>query len=601
MALKKEIGDYIINSDIKTKQKLLKNKKVRKQLLKDGNFNDYFDVVKSLTYEDVDYLLDDEFADLLLSDERKTYLMIDIMLENKCCSRFLSNYKIIYYLVEHFDRFTNLDINFGNALFSFVLKNNKYVKSLSSLNSDIQYELLTNKDNINKLINMNTDINYLFLLAPKVIEVLLNESYFCNMFYNTNIDIINGYYILKGVKLPSYLYSHKLMDKYIGINDVNKYRNYVENISNISFKTEIESLRRKKYIDIFNNINNGLLPMYSKLYDRIVNGLDYEDYIKENKFYLKNLDKLINKNDILKYLQDLSTKEMLEMTVDMYFNDITYNFLKNVYSMLNYLSMIEDNLIDIDNLNIYKKFINYYNLSVTERLELFNSLNNGKNYASIFYDDFRKVRDHSYNNIKNSLIDFSKMKLSDKYDYKVYELEGDKFYSLVNHTLFKRNKPIDREWGPKMNTLSFSLISDDNFTTFRNKEENILLGFDLDVDNIIHLYESDSFSSGLNSSNRVQRLYTSPILVEKTKGYNEILIRNKDFDGENILFPSYVVCFDEIKIGDIDFSKKYDLPIVLINSSKYTPKKGTIDVVGESYVDNYSSSFLDIDTYKKMK
>lgn len=172
---------------------------------------------------------------------------------------------------------------------------------------------------------------------------------------------------------------------------------------------------------------------------------------------------------------------------------------------------------------------------------------------------------------------------------------------MVNHTLFKRNKPIDREWGPKMNTLSFSLISDDNFTTFRNKEENILLGFDLDVDNIIHLYESDSFSSGLNSSNRVQRLYTSPVLVEKTKGYNEILIRNKDFDGENILFPSYVVCFDEIKIGDIDFSKKYDLPIVLINSSKYTPKKGTIDVVGESYVDNYSSSFLDIDTYKKMK
>ncbi len=601
MFQKKDLYNNIINSDIKTKQKLLKDKKIRKQLLKEGNFNTFTSIIKSLTYDDVDYLLDNDLIDLIINNNERTYLIIDVMLENKCCSKFLTKDKILSYVVENFDNFECLDINFANALLSLIVKNNNYVTCLSNLNSNIQYELLSNRDNLNTLINQNIKTNFLYLLDSKVIEMLLNEPYFSNMFLNTDIDIINEYYIKKDIKIPNHLYNNKLISKYLEINDVNKYRNYIENISNIYFKNEVESLRKKKYINIFNNINNGLLPNYNTLYNKIINNLDYTDIIKENSFYLKEIDKFKNKDDILKYLQQLSIKESLEITIDMYFNDITYNFLKNVYSILNYLSLVEENLIDKENLNIYNKLINYYNLSNEERIELFNSLNNGKDYTSIFYDDFRRIRNHSYNQIKSNLIDFNKLKQSNKYESRVYELEGEKFYALINHTLFKRNKPIDRDWNPKQKTLSFTLISNDNLTTFRNKEENIILGFDPDIDNIVHLYESDSFSEGLNSSNRVQRLFTSEELVKRTKGYNEILIKNKDYDDNNILFPSYIVCFDEIKIGDLEFSKKYDLPIVLINSSKYSSKKETIDLAGDSYIDNYSSSFLNIDTYKKIK
>lgn len=599
----KDLSDYIINSDLITRRKLLKDKEIRKELLKDKNHYAFVWVVQSLTSIDIDYFLDDDIIEYLKNDNPKTYKKIDAILENVNSSKFLSKENILFYLVENFDYFKHLDINFGNALFSFILKNSKYIKSLSYLNKDIQYEILSKKENIDKLIILNTKENYLYLLDSKVINILLNRPYYYHMFLNTNIDIINEYYIKNNIELPSYVYSNELINKYLEIKDVNKYRNYINNINNILFKEEVETKRKKYYIDTINNINNGLLPIYNELYNKILNNEDYSDIIKENSYYLYPIKEIVNDKDkLLEYLRELSTKEMLEITIDMYFEDISYNFLKNLHSMLEYISLIEENIIEKEHLSIYLKLINYYNLTIEERIDLFNELNDGKDYVSIFYDDFRLCRNHSYNKIKNSTIDINKFIYSDKYNTKIYELNGEDFFIAVHHTTFDRNNINTKNWDNYVDTLSISLISHNNFNTFRDKEENIILGFDLDINNIIHIYESDSFTDGFNSSNRVQRIFTNEELINRTKGYNEILIRNKDFDGNNNLFPSYVVCFNEIKDGDLDFSKKYNLPIVLIKENRYnSKKKEMIDIEGDQYIDSYSASYLDIDTYKKMK
>ncbi len=596
--MKKEkitLAKDIISSDLDTRKKLLKDKEIRDELLNDERYYDFFHLVEFLTETDIDYFLDDDMINRILKNNSKL-TKLDAFLNNHYSSKFLSHGTIFEYLLENYDCFNSLDYEFGISLFNYILKNPKYIKSISYLNSDVQYQIFSNKTLRKKLINLNIKENYLYLLDRKVITILLEEKYYQNMFLNSNIDIIHSY-IKENDNIPTNILCKELINKYTNIKDINKYRNYLEEINNITLKNMITKQRKKYYIKTINETKEELLPFYYSIYEKIINKEDYKNIIKEDPYYFYNIDKIINNKSLLKkYLKELSTKRMLEITIDMYFEDISYNFLKNIYSILQYICLIDKVIIPKENLSIYLKFINYYNMSTKEQIELFNNLNNGKDYVSMFYDDFMTVKKHSYENINNSVINLNNL---DSFNNNIYELNGEDFYILVHHTTF--DKKIGGKWDIPSDTLSLSLISHNNMNTFRNPHKNIILGFNIDTSNIIHLYESDSFSEELESSTRIQRLLTKEELINRTKGYNEIVVRNKNFDGKYSLFPSYVVCYDFIGNGDLNFSKMYNIPILLIHTDKYSLKdREMIDAVGDNYMSGYSASYIDVDTYKKM-
>ena len=69
---------------------------------------------------------------------------------------------------------------------------------------------------------------------------------------------------------------------------------------------------------------------------------------------------------------------------------------------------------------------------------------------------------------------------------------------------------------------------------------------------------------------------------------NEILINNSDK-----LIPSYIVCYDEIKEGDIEASKCLDnIPIILINTKKYNQEKTSIDLTDNNYATYGEASIM---------
>ena len=74
-------------------------------------------------------------------------------------------------------------------------------------------------------------------------------------------------------------------------------------------------------------------------------------------------------------------------------------------------------------------------------------------------------------------------------------------------------------------------------------------------------------------------MYTPQGLIDDTKGYNEIVYqeKNKNIQLEKVK-PDYVICYDDIKEGDLKVAKNYNLPIVLIDTKKYNFKDGAPSV-----------------------
>ena len=89
---------------------------------------------------------------------------------------------------------------------------------------------------------------------------------------------------------------------------------------------------------------------------------------------------------------------------------------------------------------------------------------------------------------------------------------------------------------------------------------------------LIHMYHSDSFSAHEDGTHKIHDIETKENLINKTDAYNEILYK------EGLGFkPDYIVCFDNIDDNDRNIAKELNIPIVLINSKKYTKKNGSLE------------------------
>lgn len=380
-----------------------------------------------------------------------------------------------------------------------------------------------------------------------------------------NIKDINNL-VCSGFILPN---DDAIVDKYLDVYDINKYRIYVNNLkdNNYDLYEKIEFKRKREYDNIISYKSDNFLLR------------EYDDLIS-----------ILNKDNILtdEYINNIkleSDEKFLMILIDRYFDDVPYNFMRNLEMIIIFNNSIDKNIISYDRLNIYMKIYNFYYLSYEEKVSLYNELNNRNNYE-LFYDDYRKCKNYAYSMINDNLTDIKSINKSLLYDdLDVYELSGENFMAIVHQTEVLRNSknkfPI---WNDKVSldkdTISFSLIDQNHMETIYYNDY-VVLGFsNIDIDRIIHVYHADSYTSGINGSKRVNEIYTPYDFLSKTNSYNEILY----LEDSDKLFPSYILCYDEITKFEKECSKIYNIPIVLIHTDKYIKRINKVTGYEE---DNY--------------
>lgn len=591
------VNKIILLSSKEEKKRILKDISFRKKLFTQEGHYPFVWLIQGLSKEEVLYILDDDLILLLKEDKRKNDKLNAIITSgNSYVNEFLKKESIIAMIIDSYDSLkyflSSLDLSFARAYFCYIVNNNLSLNYLEVLNNVVQLEII--KQNINIIKGKSVTISFLFILKPKSIEYLLQDSYFANILIGSRVGDIDAI-IRKGITLPINLQTSSIIiDKYLQIADINNFYDYVNNLDNNYYlKEEIIKRRRLIYTKKINSIDPKLeiLPEYTPL-------LEGEGVYKD--FHLNyEISKLKgDKNKILLYLREVTITKMLEMTIDTFYQDLTYNFLKNLESMLSFISKYPKSLIPKERLEVYKDLLDYYSLDTIRRVELYNKLNNGKNHAEEFYDDFRSCRNASYHEIKDSITSLKEKEIVSTIDgINVYKYDGEDFKMIISRVLYPREKseyPKDVWWkSSNKKVASLSLISDKNITTFGDATTEVILGFDsFNPDNIMITYHKDAFTSD-EGSNMVQRLYTSNELIEETESYNEILIS----ENYEELKPSYVVCYDEIKEGDIRASKLLgNIPLVIINTKKYNYKNKN-DFSKNNY--KYPSELYGVTTYRR--
>lgn len=546
----KDEYEYVKKLPREIKGYYLKNNSFRKRLFTIEGHYPFVWLVQELEGDELLYLLDDDLIPFLLNDERLSDKLNAIMTcGNSYNNLFLKKEKIIEAIYNNsnslkiFLRY--LDKEFAKNYLNYLLSTGD-LSSFSYLNPSIQLEMLKNSSNFEKIKSLKLDSNFFIELSKEAIEYLFNDKYFENLFLDMNIYNIS-YVIKKGVTLPNYLInSNILINKYLSIDNI---------IIFLEFLTDLEK-------------NNAYL----------------KDILKDKKKQEYD-DKVRN--------YSIEDKELLELIIVFNYEEIPYNFLKNVSSIISYIKQIDKILIPTNRYQIYEKLINFSSLTKDDKIKLYHEIGNNKNAMAEFYDDFKTCLNDSYKDIKDSVTDINNLKsysLSSKYGVCVYELNGEPFKFLINHTRMNRdNLNHHSAWNSLKKYASLSVISNTCFGTYRSPYSNVIVGFNqFDYMNIAHVYHSDSYTSNEFGSKSILELYTIDNLLKNTKGYNEILMKNS-----NLLKPSCIICYDEIKIGDIEASKLLgNIPLVLLYTNKYNVKYTCIDTEDNDYLSYTEASII---------
>jgi len=434
---------YIANLSLEDSIKALKDAKFRKELFQTQNHYPFVWLVQELKDEKLLYLLDDDIVPFLENDSRQADKLNVII---TCCNNFnndfLKNEKVISLIVKNIRDLhyylDTLNSDFGNNYLNYLLDNNLNINYFGYLNDSVQLEIVSNSNNLNKILEKNIPLSFLSSLGPKTIEYLLNNKYFENAFLSYDINTIN-IIIEKGVTLPVNIQTNKeLIDKYLNIYNINTYNNYYLNVSknNMYLQQELCKKRKKIYTQQIDNIDLEL-QIFSE-YKKILEN----DYTNIDSVLLYDV-RQIPEEDRLNYLQEATRTRLLEMTIDANYEDLTYNFLKNIEIILNFISEINIDLIPKDRLIIYKKLYNYYNLSINKQIELFNELIIKNDNMALFYDDFKSCYNYACELLHESCLDVSKLSVIDKIDnIPIYKLEGENFKMLVHHTTLRRDSNV---------------------------------------------------------------------------------------------------------------------------------------------------------------
>ena len=569
----KNLYQHIIKLSSKDRIDLLKDDRIRKIFLSDDAHYPFVWLVQKLKGVELKYFIDKNYLTDILNNDRSVDKINAIMTScNEYATDVLLDDRVISLILDSSTSLStylyNLDYRVGQKIIDYDITNRtNHFNMLSSFKVKQQLSIFDTEYIVKLLKYKELSDRFLINISGEVIEKLLNYEKFQTIFLNSTIYDIN-IMINNGLIIPKRLFkSSKLINKYIKL-DTNRYRDYVNNLmyNNYGFYELIEEERYKLVDNTINSISDDILNEYKSIdKNNIFNNYDFKTASK--------IKRIINDKDKLYELLKYNTKEkILEMIIDVFFKDVPYNFLKNLKAIINY-SKDNPNYIP-SNMDIYNTLLNFNKLSISEIISFFND-NKNKDLATIFYNDFRCARNISYDEINKGITKFDKKNslynedISNRIGVDIYELDGEDFYLYIHSSRTGR-------WVNKKTTLSLSLISHNNINTIGT--DDIIFGFSkLNIDNIMHMYHSDSFSAHEQGTHKVHDIETKENLIDKTLSYNEILYKENDD-----LKPDYIVCFDVADDKHITIAREMNIPIVIINSKKYIKKSGGLEILDKN-------------------
>ena len=474
------------------------------------------------------------------------------------------------------------------------------------------YLIQNNHQEFEKVLFTNLNLIKIFLEAEPVTYYELSFSY--NFLKQLTIKVVENNLDIKHLKI---LITNNLKDELVQFNFLHeklpsKFKIQLLKIFNNQVVTQY--LQEEKF-----NLNN------HEIAHLILREVVVPKYYYENKDFF--LDQVMSSNltqmnntllsfsrtvdtsylEKLKYKifdnhedsSNLSKKLITNLVIANLFQDNLRNVCINIQEIL--AGNENNNLINLDHLTFYKKILNIYSLNIEDIVDIYQE-NKNKNIMEMFYDDICLLKNHIYANILNSCLkienisNLENIKLSNKYQTKIYELKGEPFTCLVSCltspqediTYFKRN--------------CYSLISDKNMHVYM--QDSLIFGYtNIDIQHIMHMYEQDSYSNAMiGGTNYVNRIRNRDFILSSNLT-NEIQITN-DFYQDNLykrVKPSYLICFDEIDEFSLHTSKDMQLPIILIHKEKYkldeTDKNYSTKEIDNMYYTKYDKDLTE-DSYK---
>ena len=478
---------------------------------------------------------------------------------------------------------------------------------------------LINKDNQKALLGENfSDDIILKLIGYFNIDTLsyffLNDRRSIDLF--EKIPNINGY-INSGVKFNDSILSSQRFFNRLKSSSFVIFRKNINTVENYNNPIVIEQKLKKYYDELISSYDSeevmfgeywGVLNNPSLLYnyydkDTFIFSYDivllFEKYLScddDDNLYFKDRDALIQ------ILKMETSKKISEVVIDALFSDNIYNVGINIREMIRYNNKLDknDKALDDDRVAFYKMILDFDNISSKDKIKLFNEFKD-RNFSLTFYDDLRKLKDASYDMIKNDLLDLS------KYSDKVSSIDCERTQCLVydlrdsKYTMLVRSKFPHKDKSNKRRNC-YSIISDENNNTFDQGEDNdkIIYGYNSFLnDRVIHMLEQDAFSSDAYNDNKdvsnyVNRIVSKDELVLGSDCYSEVeLVNMQDKNGKYInQKPDFIVVYDNIRDIDIIESKRLNIPIVIIRKN-ILDKNERIDMEFDREKDRYVNSSSD--------
>ena len=592
----KDLERYILSLPKQERIDILQKNNIRDKFLESENHYPFVWLVQSLEPDELKYFIDNDYLDKIILDDRASDKFNAIMTSgNKKVSDILTYDRAIAFILDKTNNLTThlsgLDYQIGQAIIDFNISHNtNQFSCIGNLRKEEQLKVFNNEYIVKLLKKDNLDRMLLINLDGKVINKLIKYDKFLEIFMNLSAYEINTLVKYKNFIIPKHLINNKkLIEKFV-VSDSDRYRFYINNllINNYEFARVLENERLKHINNKINSMDNGILDKYQD-YEKYEMSDLFMKFGYKKAFYLSSLYEKKDYDSIAKELQKLSEKELFELIVDFFFKDSVYNFLVNLKSILNYKE--ENQKYQIKNLDLYLKIMNFHSLSLEEKKTLFNDYKD-IDLATTFYEDYRKARNLSYEQINDNLLKLDKKnriydeELSKKYNRDVYYLNGEEFYLYIHSSKYGN-------WMNNKKTLSLSLISHDNISHFYNGKEEIIFGFSsLNIENIMHVSNSDSYTSHEYGTDKIQRINSPKKLMEETIGYNEILY--SEYNLENFK-PDFIVAFDFITDGQYEVAQEMNLSIVVINSEKYIKKSGLERIDKNKYVNLGSGEEVEYD------
>ena len=455
------------------------------------------------------------------------------------------------------DFFSSINDNYKENLIKESVEFKTLEKLLKTCSRDVLKEFLKN------------DIRAVYMLD------MFNIPFLINLGVEFNENILRRKEFFEKIKCKSFIDFRYLINKLEKTNEINiiekRVNEYYDEIIN-SYDYETDMF--KSYLEYLNNpekINN---KEFNYIYDENV-WLIFRYHLNHdsdtNTYNFRNITELNKK------LIYVTSKKLSEVIIDALFQDNIYNVWLNIKEMLRYNSKLKEKVISQEWENFYKMILNFDNIPNSQKIKLFNNYRD-KKINTKFWEDLRKLKDYSYENIKENLFDVSKdnkidNNLSRKYNVPIYDYREKEFTMLIRGQQQYREKTKKRR-------NCYSIISNENSSVYMNNEKDMFYyGYNsFDNSHVASMLEQDSYSEDSKddlTTKYVNRIMTAKELVNNSSWYSEINIVNlKNEEGSyDTKKPDYLLAINKIEKRHIIEAKRLNIPIVLIKLRKLDTNK----------------------------